>query len=508
MAGNALSLAQIPPEYLEVLEQKFAAATGAAATDADVLTVVERLIADTRAGMVWDESGNQQHIVVNQAAYWDEAQIATETGLDGAATPSKAMQLISAVAFVAVLAFAIYYFAFGRNQQSEAAALPEAEAIATDEAAGEVVQTELLSLGDELGGQVQIGQPATLEIRGANGMAVTLSVINAPIKNRQMPILEAMRAGELVAEWVQGTAVNQVYGIPPAWFAQAGIGQTVLVRTDTGAVYHFVCVEQPAITGQQTELFAQDRPGVTLFPLPAPASPIAVLWCPYNPEREGEAIAGGLSSSMGETVAAGDVRLTVDEWTVNEGREGQLLLDIYGRIQATGAHGSVILSLNTPTGKYTPTGAQYQATAQEAAWLAQFVLPPVAAGTPLQLEARALIGGVVLIDLGRLPDLKSYVAVDVPGVTWHADRGEVELEIALANTHPNSTILLTENHFTAQQGGETLALRLTEPTLPYLLGAGERARFKVRLTPAGPTNLNVSVFSSFWEIRGIPQTTQ
>ncbi|MCP4424864.1 MAG: hypothetical protein GY803_10255 [Chloroflexi bacterium] len=502
-----ITLTDIPPDYLAVLEEQYAIATRGAATDNDILSILGALITDTRAGMVWDETGGQQHIVVDQAAYWDQEQITAEAGLDGLSTnePGKGMQIASGLFFVAILLFAIYYFAFGRNATPASETPVDDTVMAVSDGEDVVVETDLLALGDELGGYIKIGQPATLEILLPDGRAgQTLSVVNAPIEDRQMPILDAMRDNELVTEWVAGTTVNQVYGIPPTWMNQAGVNSRILVRTDTGAVYSFVCVQELSATGQQTELFAQDRPGVTLFPLPAPTATIPILWCPYDPEGESAAIAGGLSSSVGQHVEAGNVRLIVDEWFINHSSNGQLNLDVYGRIQSTTDYGSVVISLNTPGGKYSPQGEQYQAAPQEAPWLAQFALPPIVENVPLQLEMRSPLGGVALVDLGRILNLQEFVEVDVSDVAWDVSAQEIEVTVILANTHTNSSVLITNDNFLAHQGGDDSPIRVTEPNMPYLLAAGERAAFTVILSPRTSNNVTLSILDTLWEIRGVP----
>lgn len=496
---------QIPPEYRSVLEEKYNQITSTTATDAEILAVLDSLIQRTEAGMVWDETGKEQFISVNQGDYWDESQISTEVDLSGGGEqPGKTTQIVAIVLLVGAVLFTIWYFVAGRNRSDETEQQLVGE-IATIEAPP--VEASTLLIGDELGERVKIGQPASLEVQLPDGRSITFGVVNAPVEDRQMPILDAMRLNETTAEWVAGTVVNQVYGLPPAWITQINPGSQVLMRTDTGAVYHFMCLEKTGISGQENELFAQNRPGMTLFPLPAYGTPIPVIWCPYNPENERAMIAGGLSASLGEHVNAGNVRLVVDDWYINEEMDGQLHLNVLGRIQTLdGAYGSVVLNLNTSTGKYSPVGDQYQATDQESTWLAVFVLPKVSQGATLQLEVRSPLGGAALVNLGTSPLLDAFITVNVSNASWNDPDKKATANITLVNTHPRSSILVKNEMFQAQQGGGAIGLRITEPTLPYQLRAGERLVLSAEITPANENNINLLILNAIWEIRGIPIT--
>jgi hypothetical protein len=505
------AVSSIDPVHREQIEGIIQRETQSASTDAEALAIVERLIDEAQRGMTWDEDGNRTTVhVQDETAFWDESQIeaaATQSGAgDG---PGKQQQMLAVGAIVALLLL-VAYLLLGRGSAEAGERIEPVDGDGQDGlvevgANSQMMETDLLALSDDLGVRTQIGQPATVELLNpANGASVTLSVINTPVSGRTIPITSEIVEGQMVAQWVAGTVVNYVMGIPVAVMAQMDVGSLILIRTDTAQTYTFTCTERQTRAGQEAEVFFQDRPGVTLFPLPAPANPVSLLWCPYDPSREEILVSGGLTQSIGEPGEVGEVRLTVTGVRLNQTLDGQLALDVTGRIQATSGFGMVVMGLTTENGRYSPRGDQFQAGETEGEWLAEFLLPPALVGSQLMLDVRSPTGGSLMIDLGRLPNPVGSLNVTLGPPIWDEPVREVELPVYITN-HGESAALLRAADFVANQGGVDVPIRVTDPILMPTLAHGQRQTMvTLRLSPTGSGPVSLQILTTVWELSGFP----
>lgn len=506
---------RIDPVHREQIQRIIREQTQGAATDAEALRVVERLIEEAGQGQTWDEEGNRTTIhVQSESDFWSESQIeaAAASQPNNSSQPDTKQQFI-AIGFVVVALFLVtWLFIRSRRPAPEITPVVVVEANAGEEFGNgsidesSVTEINLLGLSDNLGVRTRIGQPATIELLDSRtGSSVTLSVINTPINDRTMPIVPEIAEGQLVAEWVAGTIVNYVVGIPVAVMEQSAVGNTVLVRTDTGATYSFTCTEQLQKQGQESEVFFQDKPGITLFPLPSPRSPVPILWCPYDPTREEIMLSGGITHSRGDQVEIGNIRFSVTDMVINHTLDGQLSLELTGNIQASTGFGTVVMGLNTDNGRYSPRGDQFQATETEQRWLAQFLLPANLVDNQLYLDVRSPTGGSLVFDLGRLTDPVANLQVSLGSIIWDKASQEIEVNIYFTNNGVSS-VRLTNTDFSATQGGVNVLTRIIEPTtMPVLAGGNRQTMITIRLLPAvGQGPVNLQILSTVWEINGNP----
>jgi hypothetical protein len=504
----------IDPVHREQIEAIIQRETQMASTDAEALAIVQRLIEEAQRGMTWDEDGNRTTVhVQDETAFWDESQIEAAASQSGAGDqPGRQQQMIAMGAIGLLLLLVAYLMVGGRGGEAEET---QPAVMENGETAGELADpaasasplmgTELLALSDDLGVRTQIGQPATVEMLNPDsGASVTLSVINTPVSGRAIAVTEEIAGGQLVAQWVAGTVVNYVMGIPAGVMEQMGVGTLILIRTDTAQTYAFTCTVKEARAGQEAEVFFQDRPGVTLFPLPAPFAPVPILWCPYDPSGEDVMVAGGLTQRKGEYGEVGNVRFAVTGLALNQMLDGQLALDVTGSIQAMSGFGTVVMGLSSDSGRYSPRGDQFQATEAEAEWLAQFVLPPNLVGNRLFLDARSPTGGSLIIDLGRLPDPAGDLVVTLGRLSWDETAQEAEVEVYIMNNGP-SDVRLTAADFAASQGGVDVSIRITDPlVMPTLAPGNRQTMVTLRLSPIAAGPVTLQLLATVWELYGFP----
>lgn len=507
------TISSVHREQIEAILQR---ETQAATTDADALAIVDRLIEEAQQGATWDEEGNRTTVhVQDEAAFWDEGQIAAAAAQQGDGAPGATQQKI-AIGAIVLLVLVVGWLLLGRGSNDE----PDLEPFVVDEngevlvAANEMgpqLGADLLALSDDLGVRTRIGQPATVELLNpATNASMTLSVINTPVDGRTIPITQEIIDGQLVAQWIAGTVVNYVMGVPVRVMSQMDVGSLVLIRTDTAQTHSFICTERQDRAGQETEVFLQNRPGLTLFPLPAAASPVPVLWCPYDPSREEVAVAGGLTQGIGEygDVGSSGVRFSVTEMVVNQALDGQLALDVTGTIQATVGTGLVVMGLSTENGRYSPRGDQFQAAETENQWLAQFALPENLAGSLLTLDVRSPAGGSLAVDLGRLPNPRADLQVTLGDLTWDAAAGQVEVPVYITNNSPHTARIMATD-FAANQGGINVPIRIADPlTMPALAVGDRQTMFMLRLSPVTADPISLQVLYTVWEVNGLPMPNQ
>ncbi|MHC4816286.1 MAG: hypothetical protein ACYTFN_24805 [Planctomycetota bacterium] len=145
------------------------------------------------------------------------------------------------------------------------------------------LETELLADIVEAGTKTkQLVVPRTLEIKG-------VSFVIQPVKVGvgDWPPPEVERA----VSWVHSTVINYVMGLEgtPAnkeLLASLQPGSQLLLRMSTGVVYRFVYADTVRVAPQASEIFWQNRPGLTLVLLGDAAETRVVIRALYVPDLE------------------------------------------------------------------------------------------------------------------------------------------------------------------------------------------------------------------------------
>jgi hypothetical protein len=493
----------VDPVHREQIEGKIRDLTAHARTDEEVVSILEGLLRETAQGMVWDEEGNETRVVgAGDSGYWSPEQIEAET--EDAPTGADWTRRGILALLVFALAFLGWYVWARMSPPVEEEVVTEVTPTAVS------LEANILSLADELGGRLTMGQPSTIELLppmsppGTSG--TVLGVINAPIKGRSMEVSPSMNERNDLTQWLFGSVINYVFGVSPTVMDQTALGTTVLIRTDTGRTMSFVCSEQREVAVQQVEsVFLQNSPGLTLFPLPSMNNTMKVLWCPYDPMQE-LANNGGTSTavSFGEPLIAEPVTMRVNEVEFGARTDGNYGLQLRGSLEADPAvgYGVVIMSIDSPAGRFSPDGDTYTATGALVPWMANFSLPPSALGVPLTLEIRSPTGTSARMELGSFPNPLNSVTVRLELPRWDENTKEVFFDVILTN-EGTATARITADMLKASQAERPLPLYL-DPIMPMTLPPGRQERFTVRTTPSTSDAVRIQVINTVWDILGVP----
>ena len=204
-------------------------------------------------------------------------------------------EILQGVGIIAIAVAAIVWFlwpAAGDNpatpaddgSQSEMEVIPEtADLRQTMPTPLPTLETELLA--DVIGAGAKTKQlvvPRTLDIKG-------VSFVVQPVKIGvgDWPLPESERA----VSWVYGTVINYVMGLEatPAnkrLLASLRSGDQMLLRMSTGPTYRFILADLVRVAPQTSEVFLQNRPGLTLVLLSDEAESRVILRALYIPDSE------------------------------------------------------------------------------------------------------------------------------------------------------------------------------------------------------------------------------
>lgn len=122
------------------------------------------------------------------------------------------------------------------------------------------LESELLSDIVDAGVKTSLVVPRTLEVKG-----VSFVVQPAQIKSGDWPLPDDDRA----VSWVYGSVINYALGMQStpdnkALLSSIGPGDTFILRMSTGPVYRFAFADMVRVSPQSSEIFRQNRPGMTI----------------------------------------------------------------------------------------------------------------------------------------------------------------------------------------------------------------------------------------------------
>ena len=117
--------------------------------------------------------------------------------------------------------------------------------------------------------------PVSLELDGKSGQHIYRVVASSPTKDGTWhPQIPEGRTA-----WLNGTVVNQVFCLPAATLPAVQAGDTILVRTRSGAPLRYTITAVRADVGwQQTEVLSQRRNGVTVLGCGGPQTAPRHAW--------------------------------------------------------------------------------------------------------------------------------------------------------------------------------------------------------------------------------------
>jgi len=309
--------------FEEFYQRRLIDAGGAADDAAELSLARDILFAVVNEGLTPTADGGQS-LVRRSAMDWsDPAAIKAAQATSGgngrksmAAGPAKMKDMIQGILMLAAgLAAAIWFFWPSGGGKATDVATPEVAE--TVEAGAQfpstpapTLEAELLSDIVDAGVKTALVVPRTLEISG-----VSFVVQPVQIESGDWPLPDDARA----VSWVYGSVINYALGMQAtpdnkALLRLIKAGDVLTLRMSTGPVYRFAFADLVQVAPQSSEIFRQNRPGLTLALLGDEAEPMrVVLRALYLPDSElGLDFAAPVQSvGLGETALIADtLRLT------------------------------------------------------------------------------------------------------------------------------------------------------------------------------------------------------
>jgi hypothetical protein len=496
----AQELAEIPAEYQEIFRQALAqelAESEQNRTDHDILRYLRRRRDDFQRGGFIRPDGRPGLLAMSPEARYEQAlpELA-QSSLGEPDDTAERRQLLLKIGLFAGLALLLLFFALrGRAQR----AVTQAGEAGETPAAAELTPTITPSLpeitGAEdslqtiggLGGSLTLGRPSALELHYRQTEETIALAIDPsrPTPRGELRYDQAtMQSDKPVAVWLFGTVLNYAIGLPDSLVRNLVLGDRLILSTDTGAALVFVVSETRTGTNYEAgRLLSQNRIGLTLFSLPAPAADdVAYVLAGYDAAAEAEAGTGRVVYQVGERFTLGAAgTFSLAEVQFEQLTETTLRIVVHGQYETSDSK-MVMLSLAAGAEQ---TMAVELAPDETGAWLAAFTLPAAAVGQPLLAELRALPDGdLALVGLGEVPDLLSRLEVTIPTAVWDPVSGRAVLSVSILNPAAGAVFLGRDFIRFATQGGDAYELTgQVTPKLPTLIGPGETLGLTVTFLP-------------------------
>jgi hypothetical protein len=316
-------LTEIPAEYQEIfrqaLEQELAESEQNR-TDQEILRYLRRRRDDFKRGGFIRPDGRPGLLTLSPEALYEQAlpELA-QNSLGEADDAEERRRTLVKVGILAGLALLLFVLALrGRAQRETARAAGDNETPAVVELAPTAAPAlpeitgaeETLQTIGGLGGALTLGRPSALELhyrRTEETIALAIDPSRPTPRGELRYDRDTMLSDSPVAVWLFGTVLNYAIGLPDGLVRNLVPGDRIILSTDTGASLPFVVTEQR--TGANYEagrLLSQNRIGLTLFSLPAPAADdVAYALAGYDAAAGAEAGAGQAAHSAGDTFLAG-----------------------------------------------------------------------------------------------------------------------------------------------------------------------------------------------------------
>lgn len=302
---NDLGLNSEDVKVFEQFYQRRLLEAGGASDDAQELEIARDILAAVvNDGLTPTADGGASYVRRGAVDWTDPATMQAARTAVGAGNNTRPQakgksgkkDLLQGVAFIALALLAIGWFfwpsgddpATTSGEEDVALAAPGAqqgndELFMPTPTPVPTLETELLADIVEAGTKTkELVVPRTLEIKG-------VSFVVQPVKIGvgDWPLPEVERA----VSWVHGTVINYVMGLEgsPAnkeLLASLQPGNQVLLRMSTGVVYRFVYADTVRVAPQASEIFWQNRPGLTLVLLGDEAETRVVIRALYVPDLE------------------------------------------------------------------------------------------------------------------------------------------------------------------------------------------------------------------------------
>jgi hypothetical protein len=364
------------------------------------------------------------------------------------------------------------------------------------------------------------GGPVPVRIRVKEA---AFSVRPLPIQGGRWPV---PAGGGDVAYWMEGTVVNQVFGLPGRPETRRLVeglqeGDPIEVEMSAGPVLRFEVVGKQPVQPTDVDILAQHRPGLTLL-LTGGEPRWAVIAAPLaQPPAFGEA-AGRVP--IGVPVQVGPVRLTVS--SVEARAEGPdipaesvgvlvrfeldhsgetplslegaeiLLIDASGRRYQPVPLGEV----PRPAGQVRPGGAF--------SGVAAFLLPRDRATGILTWRFNPMPGRLMPVEVEfelprptPTPPPEARLQIQIQSAQWSAEEGTLVIRGGVGNTGDQPVAVAPEEVELVGPEGQPIPLLDASPALPWTIPAGRTLGFELRFALANREAVMLRIGAARFQIR-------
>jgi hypothetical protein len=352
--------------------------------------------------------------------------------------------------------------------------------------------------------------PRTLEIKGVSFVVQPVQIQagdwNLPLEDRAV-------------SWVYGTVINYVMGLEATeanktLLASLKAGDELLLRMSTGQVYRFAYADVVRVAPQASEIFRQNRPGLTLVLLSDTAQETRiVIRATYIPESELGLVSPHteVEAALGEPVLLDDmVRVTCQDsfllrsaqappgyvyQTVTFALENQGTLPLAtepfkNQLEADGMSYPLIAvphELNPE-----PAMPETLAAGQVFSTTAVYAIPETALRQGLAWEFSPGPSG----QKARVK-LPPFSGTLTPGVILkQADLTDGRLTVTLVISAALRDLTLDAAHIQVDGG----TLRADADDFPWQVAAGSSAEFTLNLTPADTGRTTIALLEQGFEL--------
>ena len=508
-------LRQIPAEYEDIFQVTIRQEISdqGLADDMAILTHLRQRQAEFAGGAFLRPDGRRGLVSLAGGHRLDEAFQLGEDELDA----SERRSTVIRIAVIVVVAVVLFAFLFGgRGGDDAVAASEEDENLVGEEGAAPTPEPiQALSGANEtlqgiggLGGALQLGRPASLELHfSQTGEVIALPIDPSRTTNKgELRYNSSVMSGENpVAVWLFGTVLNYAIGIPENMVVRLVAGDQIVLQTDTGAAFVFVVSSVEQRPNYATnELLQQDRVGMTLFALPASdEANVSVALASYDIAQETATLAQTNRFSVDSPFTVAGVTIAVTAFNFRQSLAGRLLVSLEGTVSGDLSDKQVLVGL---TGRAEQTEA-LELDLTTGAFRLQFSLPSTVAGAGLAADFRVFpTGQLATVTLGQVPQFSEQLEVIPPQASLDISTGLATVVVTITNPY-DGALLIAPDFFqlarAEQQGGDPIPYAMTDAQLPMLLEPAETQVMAVTfLPPEDGSPVLLTLGRTRWELAG------
>jgi hypothetical protein len=334
------------------------------------------------------------------------------------------------------------------------------------------------------------------------------------------------------AVWVCGTVVNYVVGLGPtpeneSLLADLRSGDEIRMRLSNGATLLFRFVEQREAMADETGIFEQMQPRLTLI-LEKGEDAWQIALADYVAETEPVQPPSGTLAQVGQPVRVHDVQVTVIEGSVKRGGTDLLPGTMYYLVEFSVTNvgttplkvGSFAMQLQDGVGNWYVLSPEASAAGEHGPLGGEIAPGATAQGSAGYLVPETLAGPELIWIFSPQPGSELRASVSIPYEGEAGPASGARAEVSITDIFLNSagdlliiegevrnagdgplTVELEDVNLTSSAGMS--ALRSAAPPLPWTIQPGQTQIVEFQYERPGASTALLSLLGYSFEIRGL-----